>query len=458
MADQTDPLSDYQAVRGSPWLVGRCAAAVVHRLRMYLYRLNFRVLSTPCWLWFLRNLFAFLRKVRPIARLGPMLITTRHADVCEVLLRQPSFNTGEAMTPRMPMGPMVQSIDWPDQHRAERAAIQHALKQVEENQEDYPSLRALVLRRCDRMIPAPGTPLTLNVARDLTEEVALDVATDFFGVGKTCDREILRAILRRLASQIFRAPPPGSEAALQIQQAMNELLRIAREDVERIKTDLAAPPPSAPLLDHFLAREKGPNAPPWLTEDWALRNAASLAVFGTATTARAMTQSIFWLLRLPGAAEAAHEAARAYHSDPTSLRQRKKVLRIVLEGMRFNPMLPILGPRTALRDVHLASGTPGRCPIRAGQTVLPPPLAAMFDPEVFAEPDRFILDREIELDTYLHFGHGPHLCVGKRAAEIQFEEVLTALFRHSNLRLADGPRTRIEYDGPAVERLLVTNA
>jgi cytochrome P450 len=79
-------------------------------------------------------------------------------------------------------------------------------------------------------------------------------------------------------------------------------------------------------------------------------------------------------------------------------------------------------------------------------------LSAMFDPEVFIEPQVFRADREVE---YLHFGYGMHRCFGRAINGVQIPELVATLVRLPNLRRAPGHAGRIAYDGPFPERLVL---
>ena len=421
-----------------------------------VYRLLFRALSKPFYLALWRTLFRILRQIRPVARIFNFIIPARHRDIREALTRQEDFNLAEEMTARMPDGPVSLSIDWPERHRQERIAVQQAFEATRSQASgDYDHLRQLVVSACNRQIPDNEGDLTLNVARDLTEEVALDVAIHYFGIGLTADREHLRTTLRRLASLIFRAPRPRSEAAAEIEAAKSHLAEVSHVSLAQAKAAKGAPTASDTVLRHLVHQTSQREA--WMDEDWARRNAATLAVFGTATTARAMTHALFWIFRLDGAPRVAEAAAEAYFAatEAEKPERRRDLLKIVLEALRFSPMLPILGARYSLRDTMISLASAQRTEVKAGQVVLASPLAAMFDPEVFPNPHRFC-PHSRQFEDFMHFGHGPHICIGKRQAEIQFEEVLAALFRVKNLRVLGGRGEHIAYDGPAVDKLVVT--
>ncbi|MPY78848.1 MAG: cytochrome P450 [Actinophytocola sp.] len=89
--------------------------------------------------------------------------------------------------------------------------------------------------------------------------------------------------------------------------------------------------------------------------------------------------------------------------------------------------------RTATEDVDLGGTT-----IRAGQKVVVWFSSANRDERVFADPDRFDVDRKP--GEHLAFGHGPHFCLGAHLARVQmralFDVVLDAF---DTLELAGEP-------------------
>jgi hypothetical protein len=72
--------------------------------------------------------------------------------------------------------------------------------------------------------------------------------------------------------------------------------------------------------------------------------------------------------------------------------------------------------RTATRDTQLAGQK-----IAEGEKVIMYYGAANRDEAVFADPDRLDVERA-NADKHIAFGYGPHVCIGKRVAQIQLEE------------------------------------
>lgn len=90
--------------------------------------------------------------------------------------------------------------------------------------------------------------------------------------------------------------------------------------------------------------------------------------------------------------------------------------------------------RIATRDVEMDGAT-----IRKGDWVALFFGAANRDPVVFAEPDRFDLDRA-NVRQHLSFGHGLHFCLGAPLARLEVAAVLNAVLdRYSEIALTDDP-------------------
>jgi cytochrome P450 len=77
--------------------------------------------------------------------------------------------------------------------------------------------------------------------------------------------------------------------------------------------------------------------------------------------------------------------------------------------------------RTATKDVELSGQK-----IAKGEKVVMYYGAANRDPAIFEDPDRFDASRA-NADKHIAFGYGPHVCLGKRVAQLQLETVYEQL-------------------------------
>jgi cytochrome P450 len=92
-------------------------------------------------------------------------------------------------------------------------------------------------------------------------------------------------------------------------------------------------------------------------------------------------------------------------------------------------------PRLALEDIeHRGLAIP------AGSVALPSGPAANRDPDVYADPDRFDIER-VHPQPMLTFGGGVHYCLGASLARAELQEALPLLARRMPALCADGPAT-----------------
>ena len=85
--------------------------------------------------------------------------------------------------------------------------------------------------------------------------------------------------------------------------------------------------------------------------------------------------------------------------------------------------------RTAIEEVEVAGQR-----IAQGEKVVMWYGAANHDPAVFPEPERFDIARA-NAERNIAFGHGPHICIGRLAAQMQLEESYRQIFaRFPNIR------------------------
>jgi cytochrome P450 family 103 len=92
----------------------------------------------------------------------------------------------------------------------------------------------------------------------------------------------------------------------------------------------------------------------------------------------------------------------------------------VQEALRFEPSVGSV-PRLTLSDIRI-----GEYVIPLGRPTSLVTMAAMRDPEMFTEPDRFDIRRD-QARWHLVFGGGAHRCLGEALAKIELEEGLAAV-------------------------------
>ena len=450
----------------------------LHALRRDLYFALFHFLSQPALLWLIRALARIARRIHPVPRIGRLVVPLRAKDLRNALERTEDLNGAEDMSPRLPAGENVLAIDWPRRHTEERTHLERALDC--DHAQDHARIRRIVRARMRSALPSDRSGMrALNIAR-MCEDVTLDVAQCYLGIGvpseNCCQRDHMRPIVRKLASQVFQGPVPGSIEERDARLAGDRMIGLAADRVDAaikcFKGQNGRPksPEDWTITDRLIQQlsDDTLGEPTPRERHWVIRNMATLTVFGSVTTARAMTQAIYQICLKPDRWNIACRAARDYVAlaedcerspettdDRTRARldlRRNEMLLVVFEALRWHPMLPMLGIRTVLRDTLLAPDTCHRTRVRGGSRVLPLLLAAMHDGDTFRNPGCFC-PKSRNKDDYLHFGAGPHECVGRHMAEAMMIEIAAAFFSDevisAKYRRCDG----IEYDGPAVARL-----
>jgi cytochrome P450 len=103
-------------------------------------------------------------------------------------------------------------------------------------------------------------------------------------------------------------------------------------------------------------------------------------------------------------------------------------------------MLRMLSPTAGMWRIATRDTTLGEWPIAAGERVMLRFAAANRDPRIFADPDKFDIQRP-NLNKHLAFGRGIHSCIGNMLARkeliVSFQEILG---RYRSIRLAPGGR------------------
>lgn len=105
----------------------------------------------------------------------------------------------------------------------------------------------------------------------------------------------------------------------------------------------------------------------------------------------------------------------------------------VLEAIRLNGTYGAY--REAQRDITVNDGG-NEIQVNKGSKVFVSFISASRDAAVFPEPEKVLLDRP--LNSYVHYGIGPHSCLGQDASLIALTSMLRVVGRLDNLRRARG--------------------
>ena len=116
-----------------------------------------------------------------------------------------------------------------------------------------------------------------------------------------------------------------------------------------------------------------------------------------------------------------------------------KLLHYAMEGIRLNGTFGSY----RLSRVNQTINDGGRAvKVKAGDKVFTSFVGANREAEFFPEPDTVRLDRPLE--NYIHYGAGPHACLGREASKTGLTAMLRVVGRLDNLRRAPGPQGQLK--------------
>lgn len=231
-----------------------------------------------------------------------------------------------------------------------------------------------------------------DFALDVASKIPMITICDLLGVPSQ-DQEYMLSLTKSAISSDDR--PEYSAAA---DAARNEILQYFLGMVEERRV--------APREDVVSVLASSTIDGEFLSEDEIVLNCYSLILGGDATARLTMIDSVHSFGTDP-------DQWAAFKRGDVSVKQAtEEVLRWASPTMHFG--------RTAVQDTEI-HGTP----IKAGDVVTVWNVSGNRDESVFADPDRFLIDRSP--NKHIAFGHGPHYCIGAYLARLEISEVLLAL-------------------------------
>ncbi|KAI1909515.1 hypothetical protein LOZ53_002679 [Ophidiomyces ophidiicola] len=115
------------------------------------------------------------------------------------------------------------------------------------------------------------------------------------------------------------------------------------------------------------------------------------------------------------------------------------LMRYFLEGARMRSTVALY--RDVATDLTIQDNAK-ELKLRTGERVVCNLISASKDPEVFPEPGKVDLTRD--LSTYIHLGAGPHECLGAGMSKIALTTMLKVVGKLENLRRAPGPQGELK--------------
>ncbi|KAA6414639.1 MAG: fatty acid oxygenase [Lasallia pustulata] len=115
------------------------------------------------------------------------------------------------------------------------------------------------------------------------------------------------------------------------------------------------------------------------------------------------------------------------------------ILRYFLEGSRMRATVGLY--RDVANAIPIEDGSK-TLNLKPGQRVMVNCIAASMDPDAFPEPEKVDLKRP--LDSYIHYGMGPHSCLGYEASKVAMMTMLKTVGKLDRLRRAPGKQGEIQ--------------
>ncbi|MFG2087128.1 MULTISPECIES: cytochrome P450 [unclassified Spirillospora] len=342
--------------------------------------------------------YAAYREGCPVGRTsahGGFVYTTRYADVTRIARDDDAFSSSretsgvDAVAIVIPSGPGLEQ--YPIEVDPPRAAGYRDLINPLLSPAAVERLRPMIARHASRAVDAFIELGSADFVRDLTNPVPAAVTLDWLGFPEEDWAPLAGPI-----HDIFAAPAGsererrGAEGLAYMEQRIRELIRDRRAEPRQDAVSALA-----------TARNAGGEP---FTEDELVSVIGLLIAGGVDTTTSLTGSTLVHLSRDPD------QRRRLIDSPDLLERATEEFLRA------FAPSQSMA--RTARTDTEV-----GGCPVRAGERVLLPWVAANHDPAVFPEPEEIRLDRDAS--RHLSFGIGSHRCAGAHLARAMFREMMT---------------------------------
>ncbi len=370
-----------------------------------------------------------LRRFRPRMSVKRLTLVTRGQDVIDVLTDADRYRvTPYATLMRRLAGPFALGLDGED-HRIARSRIAQTLERI-----DTAELGRWADAYATWLVADARAEGRIDLVTEYAQPLAARFVAEYLGVPEPAPdpNEPERGTSSwagRFFEGCFLNLAGDRVVARRAESAAHELRKWISAAVDaRTADDLS---PDRTVLDRLVRAD--PQDPHGVTTDLI-----GLVVATIPMISEAFVRVVDHLLDNPDRAA----AVAAADGD------RGGVWEHVQESLRFSPASPGLVRAAACPAASRGGTTAGR-----EELVMASTRSAMHDPTRVGDPGRYRAGREVE--TYLHFGIGPHRCLGEPFARELLVSALTVLVRQPRLARTSGPRGRLVWDGPSAAHLVV---
>ncbi|EPX57901.1 putative cytochrome P450 hydroxylase [Cystobacter fuscus DSM 2262] len=380
--------------------------------------------------------YAWLREKAPAYRWkarGDAIVFSRHKDVRALVLDRRFSNDYR-------MWEFARKEEWPAEHAEYKSIMDNGLFGLADA--DHLRVRKLVSpaftpraaeRMRDEIQKAVDDIIAEHVKGErvdlttITEPLPMRVVSDMLKIP-----ENLRGEFRAFGQASIRSSVlfNKAEELFELIAPMPRWIRMLREVIAERREHLLENDLLSTLIT---ASDEGQK----LTEDEMISLVHALIVAGSDTTVHAANWALYSLLRHP-------DQFSLLRDDPSLIRNT------IEETLRYDLFGKGGLPKFAREEMEFA-GTK----LRKGQMVMPFIPAALHDPEVFPEPERFDIRRDVS--QTIAFSAGQHFCLGAALARQELDLVVGTLVRRfPHMRLSQEPQLQPHPIMRALTRLEVT--
>ena len=341
--------------------------------------------------------YAELRQRCPVAHnaeYGGHWLLTRYEDVRRAAKDWERFSSADGVDfPPAGMPETLISSDPPahtDFRRSDREAI---------NPETVAAIRPYVADLADRLIDGFATDGPVDLVASFAEQIPPAAIARIVGLDPELATEMREVSIR--VGEAFGDPE-------RFGPAMADFAHFVFPQIEERRRH--------PRDDHLTRMATRPVRGQLYTDEQILFGMVGFLLAGHESTTAAMASTVFRLLE-------ERERWVAAHDDPDLL------ARTIEESLRLDTPFHQFRRRTT-------------CPVDVGEVQLPEQAnvalnfaAANRDPQIFRDPDAFVIDRKP--NPHMAFGYGIHVCLGAPLARMELRTAIGALVtRFPEMRLA----------------------
>ncbi|KAH7322623.1 heme peroxidase [Stachybotrys elegans] len=154
--------------------------------------------------------------------------------------------------------------------------------------------------------------------------------------------------------------------------------------------------------------------------------------------AQVFAQALDWYLSPAGAPHL--ETLQRLASQASNEQTDSLLLGYAMEGIRMAGTFGLYREAAAADVIPEDDGR--QVPVNAGDRIFVSFVSAAKDPVHFPNPES--VDPRRPLESYIHYGAGPHTCLGRDVSQVAITELFRAVFRKKGLRRMVGPQGELK--------------